>query len=190
MERFKVRVGGRKIHDGKRAIERGLETQVLLFDDLVRPPPSRVPRRGKVFPQGLGDTDHQGGRRRTRPRGMRKHNLLCDTCSSRHQPVRHDQSVIRRSGISQTGTALGRGSRRLRVSGPYDSPNLLFTLVNSNLVECFITHELVRWPSIEGIYGPTLRHTPVFVYAHRKMGPASLCRYDSDVHGSTRLKSR
>lgn len=33
----------------------------------------------------------------------------------------------------------------------------------SNLVKCFITRELVRWPSIETIYGPTLRKTRVFL---------------------------
>lgn len=32
----------------------------------------------------------------------------------------------------------------------------------SNLVKCFITRELMRWPSIQGIYGSTLRATTVF----------------------------
>lgn len=43
--------------------------------------------------------------------------------------------------------------------------NIEFSLpcLSSNLVKCFITKELVRWPSIEGIYGPTLRQTRVFL---------------------------
>jgi 26S proteasome regulatory subunit N5 len=32
-----------------------------------------------------------------------------------------------------------------------------------NLVKCFITRELMRWPGIENIYGPTLRKTAVFI---------------------------
>jgi 26S proteasome regulatory subunit N5 len=32
----------------------------------------------------------------------------------------------------------------------------------SNLVKCFVTKELMRWPGIEMIYGPLLRTTPVF----------------------------
>jgi 26S proteasome regulatory subunit N5 len=34
--------------------------------------------------------------------------------------------------------------------------------VCSNLVKCFVTKELMRWPGIEMIYGPLLRTTPVF----------------------------
>jgi len=44
----------------------------------------------------------------------------------------------------------------------YNDPALAKLELHYNLVKCFITHELVRWPSIEGIYGPTLRQTPVF----------------------------
>lgn len=32
----------------------------------------------------------------------------------------------------------------------------------SNLVKCFVTTELMRWPGIESIYGAFLRKTPVF----------------------------
>ncbi|KAG8986813.1 hypothetical protein FRB94_002648 [Tulasnella sp. JGI-2019a] len=45
----------------------------------------------------------------------------------------------------------------------YNDPALAKLELHYNLVKCFITHELVRWPSIEGIYGPTLRQTPVFL---------------------------
>jgi 26S proteasome regulatory subunit N5 len=40
----------------------------------------------------------------------------------------------------------------------------LFNLIalRSNLVKCFVTRELMRWPGIEGIYGPSLRQTTVF----------------------------
>ncbi|ORY31371.1 hypothetical protein BCR39DRAFT_571286 [Naematelia encephala] len=31
-----------------------------------------------------------------------------------------------------------------------------------DLVKCFVTKELMRWPGIETLYGPTLRQTPVF----------------------------
>lgn len=33
---------------------------------------------------------------------------------------------------------------------------------NSNLMKCFVTRELMRWPSIESVYGPTLQGTDVF----------------------------
>ncbi len=29
-------------------------------------------------------------------------------------------------------------------------------------MKCFTTRELMRWPGVEGIYGPTLRNTEVF----------------------------
>jgi len=32
----------------------------------------------------------------------------------------------------------------------------------SNLVKCFVTTELMRWPGIVSIYGEFLRKTPVF----------------------------
>lgn len=32
----------------------------------------------------------------------------------------------------------------------------------SDLLKCFITKELMRWPGIESLYGPTLRQSPVF----------------------------
>ena len=35
-------------------------------------------------------------------------------------------------------------------------------VVCSNLVKCFVTRELMRWPGIESIYGKVLRKTPVF----------------------------
>lgn len=80
-EWIKVRVGGRKIHEGfltdkgnevasisiyvgdgaaDRAVE-GAETQVLRFDDSIRLAPRLLPRRRQVLPQGVGNTDHQGG---------------------------------------------------------------------------------------------------------------------------------
>jgi len=31
-----------------------------------------------------------------------------------------------------------------------------------DLLKCFITKELMRWPGIENLYGPTLRQSPVF----------------------------
>ena len=38
---------------------------------------------------------------------------------------------------------------------------ILLTSV-SNLVKCFVTTELMRWPGIEALYGGFLRKTPVF----------------------------
>lgn len=32
----------------------------------------------------------------------------------------------------------------------------------SDLLKCFVTKELMRWSGIEGIYGPTLRQSPIF----------------------------
>ncbi|KAI5124154.1 hypothetical protein M0805_000964 [Coniferiporia weirii] len=41
-------------------------------------------------------------------------------------------------------------------------PDLSKLELHYNLVKCFTTKELMRWPGIEGIYGPTLRATKVF----------------------------
>ncbi|THH10166.1 hypothetical protein EW145_g1523 [Phellinidium pouzarii] len=41
-------------------------------------------------------------------------------------------------------------------------PELSKLELHYNLVKCFTTKELMRWPGIEGIYGPTLRATEVF----------------------------
>jgi 26S proteasome regulatory subunit N5 len=32
----------------------------------------------------------------------------------------------------------------------------------SDLMKCFVTKELMRWPGIEALYGPTVRQSPVF----------------------------
>ena len=34
--------------------------------------------------------------------------------------------------------------------------------ISSNLLKCFVTRELMRWPGIEAMYGTFLRKTPVF----------------------------
>lgn len=34
--------------------------------------------------------------------------------------------------------------------------------LSSNLVKCFVTRELMRWPGIEALYGPSLHKTSVF----------------------------
>jgi hypothetical protein len=34
--------------------------------------------------------------------------------------------------------------------------------LSSNLLKCFVTRELMRWPGIEAMYGTFLRKTPVF----------------------------
>ena len=34
--------------------------------------------------------------------------------------------------------------------------------LDSELLKCFVTKELMRWPGIEAIYGPTLRESSVF----------------------------
>jgi len=41
-------------------------------------------------------------------------------------------------------------------------PELAKLELHYNLVKCFTTAELMRWPGIEGIYGPTLRASDVF----------------------------
>ncbi|KAF9056561.1 hypothetical protein BJ165DRAFT_1336930 [Panaeolus papilionaceus] len=44
----------------------------------------------------------------------------------------------------------------------YIDPALLKLELHYNLVKCFVTKELMRWPGIEGIYGAFLKKTPVF----------------------------
>ncbi|KAJ3207864.1 26S proteasome non-ATPase regulatory subunit 12 [Entophlyctis luteolus] len=44
----------------------------------------------------------------------------------------------------------------------YEDSNLEKTPLLKDLVKCFITNELMRWPKIEEIYGPTLKATNVF----------------------------
>ncbi|KAJ3136357.1 26S proteasome non-ATPase regulatory subunit 12 [Physocladia obscura] len=56
----------------------------------------------------------------------------------------------------------------------YDDPNLGKITLLKDLVKCFVTNELVRWPKIEEIYGPTLKSTVVF---------------DKSEGGQTRLKA-
>lgn len=34
--------------------------------------------------------------------------------------------------------------------------------LRSDLLKCFVTKELMRWPGIESLYGPTLRQSPTF----------------------------
>jgi 26S proteasome regulatory subunit N5 len=41
-------------------------------------------------------------------------------------------------------------------------PALLKLELHYNLVKCFVTRELMRWPGIEALYGPSLRKTSVF----------------------------
>jgi len=41
-------------------------------------------------------------------------------------------------------------------------PELVKLESQYNLMKCFVTRELMRWPSIESVYGPTLRGTDVF----------------------------
>ncbi|TDL28216.1 26S proteasome non-ATPase regulatory subunit 12 [Rickenella mellea] len=50
----------------------------------------------------------------------------------------------------------------------FQYPALAKLELQYNLVKCFTTRELMRWPGIEGIYGPTLRATEVFGPAHEK----------------------
>ncbi|KDQ17766.1 hypothetical protein BOTBODRAFT_53290 [Botryobasidium botryosum FD-172 SS1] len=42
------------------------------------------------------------------------------------------------------------------------NPALSNLELHNNLVKCFTTRELMRWPGIESIYGPTLRATAVY----------------------------
>ena len=39
---------------------------------------------------------------------------------------------------------------------------MLITAHRRNLLKCFTTPELMRWPGIEALYGPLLRATPTF----------------------------
>jgi 26S proteasome regulatory subunit N5 len=49
----------------------------------------------------------------------------------------------------------------------YVDPALLKLELQYNLVKSFVTRELMRWPGIEGIYGPFLRTTPIFSAPNR-----------------------
>ncbi|KAJ3069031.1 26S proteasome non-ATPase regulatory subunit 12 [Podochytrium sp. JEL0797] len=44
----------------------------------------------------------------------------------------------------------------------YEDTNLAKMPLLKDLVKCFVTNELVRWPKIEEIYGPTLKATVTF----------------------------
>jgi len=44
----------------------------------------------------------------------------------------------------------------------YADPALQKAPIHYDLLKCFITKELMRWPGIESLYGPTLRQSPVF----------------------------
>ncbi|KAF8167713.1 PCI domain-containing protein [Crassisporium funariophilum] len=44
----------------------------------------------------------------------------------------------------------------------YADPALVKLELHFNLVKCFVTRELMRWPGIEALYGGSLRKTPVF----------------------------
>ncbi|KAF8203025.1 hypothetical protein BJ912DRAFT_942639 [Pholiota molesta] len=44
----------------------------------------------------------------------------------------------------------------------FTDPALAKLQLHYNLVKCFVTRELMRWPGIETLYGPHLRKTPVF----------------------------
>ncbi|NXD32452.1 PSD12 ATPase, partial [Spelaeornis formosus] len=44
----------------------------------------------------------------------------------------------------------------------YADPALQKSPVYYDLVKCFVTKELMRWPGIESLYGQTLRQSPVF----------------------------
>ncbi|RSH89355.1 hypothetical protein EHS25_002467 [Saitozyma podzolica] len=44
----------------------------------------------------------------------------------------------------------------------YANSELQKAPVHHDLLKCFITKELMRWPGIESLYGPTLRQSPVF----------------------------
>jgi len=44
----------------------------------------------------------------------------------------------------------------------FNYPELVKMDLQFNLMKCFTTRELMRWPGVEGIYGPTLRNTEVF----------------------------
>jgi 26S proteasome regulatory subunit N5 len=49
----------------------------------------------------------------------------------------------------------------------YLDPALTRLELHYNLIKCFITHELMRWPGIQSLYGPFLKDTPVFSVANR-----------------------
>ncbi|GAB5585374.1 proteasome regulatory particle subunit [Umbelopsis nana] len=44
----------------------------------------------------------------------------------------------------------------------YSDPNLSKLPLYSELIKCFVTNELMRWPKIEEIYGSTLKETSIF----------------------------
>lgn len=46
--------------------------------------------------------------------------------------------------------------------------------MRSDIVKCFTTSELMRWPGVQELYGPALRRTKVF-------GPAGTTGVDGDV---------
>lgn len=49
----------------------------------------------------------------------------------------------------------------------YVDPALTRLELHYNLIKCFVTHELMRWPGIESLYGGPLKTTPVFQQPER-----------------------
>ncbi|KAG8876844.1 hypothetical protein FRB97_003844 [Tulasnella sp. 331] len=122
-EWIKVRVGGRKIHEGF-LTEKGNEVLKLKFYDLM-----------------IQFALH--------------HASYLDAAKYFHKAL---ENVIYYVILAPHDNEQSDMINRL-----YNDPALAKLELHYNLVKCFITHELVRWPSIEGIYGPTLRQTLVFL---------------------------
>jgi hypothetical protein len=92
-------------------------------------------------------------------RCFRLWNTLCITSSSHHTIMSNLTCFITSLRI-QLWPNFNFTSEQFRSMTSHRNTD--FDLSCSNLVKCFVTTELMRWPGIESIYGAFLRKTPVF----------------------------
>ncbi|KAG8859553.1 hypothetical protein FRB96_004437 [Tulasnella sp. 330] len=149
-EWIKVRVGGRKIHEGF-LTEKGNEVLKLKFYDLMiqfalhhASYLDAAKYFHKVWETPIIKEETEG-------RGK----------EARFNPLIHLHAL--ENVIYYVILAPHDNEQSDMINRLYNDPALAKLELHYNLVKCFITHELVRWPSIEGIYGPTLRQTLVFL---------------------------
>ncbi|KAG9043810.1 hypothetical protein FS837_009112 [Tulasnella sp. UAMH 9824] len=139
-EWIKVRVGGRKVHEGFIS-EKGNEDLKLKYYDLMIQFALRHSSYLDVAKYFHKIWDTPMIKEETEGRGKEAlENIVYYVVLAPHDNEQSDM-----------------------INRLYVNPALSKLELHYNLVKCFITKELVRWPSIEGIYGPTLRQTRVFL---------------------------
>ena len=89
-------------------------------------------------------------------------NMWCTTSCSPHMTTNNQTCCIACSSIPSS-QSLNSTSMCIPFDFRCHNKSSIYRLLKySNLVKCFVTRELMRWPGIQEIYGPTLRSTHVF----------------------------